>query len=75
MILYRFIFMVVYVQNSEIHVLTFFFLSILFLTFIESILEKVNDVVCLLFLSNEGETEIVLREMRMIQLKPLFLLL
>ena len=36
----------------------FFFLLIVFLTFIESILEKVNDVVYLLFLSNEGDTDI-----------------
>ena len=39
----------------------FFFLLIVFLTFIESILEKVNDVVYLLFLSNEGDTDIFYR--------------
>ena len=38
--------------------LTFFFLSILFLTLIESILENVNDVVYLSFLSNESNTDI-----------------
>ena len=50
-------FIIVYVHNSEIHVLNFFFLSILLLTFIESILKNVNDVVCLLFLSNESYTD------------------
>ena len=31
----------------------------MFFTFIESILEIVNDVVCLSFLSNEGDTDIL----------------
>ena len=44
-------------QNSAIHVLTFLFLFIFFFTFIESILENLNDVVCLSFLSNEGDTD------------------
>ena len=48
-------FIIVYVQNSAIHVLTFFFLSIFFLTCIESILENVNNVVFLLFIHNEGD--------------------
>ena len=52
------IFIIVYVQKLVIHVLTSFFSSILFLTFIESILENVNDLVCLSFLSNEGNTYI-----------------
>ena len=46
--LYWFLFIGVYVQNSAIHVLTFYSVSILLLTFIESILENENDVVFLL---------------------------
>ena len=36
---------------------TFFFLSILLFTFIESILENVNDLVCVSCLSNESNRE------------------
>ena len=42
-------------QCMSLHLLL---LLILFFTFTESILENVNDVVCLLFLSNEGDTDI-----------------
>ena len=35
-----FYFIIIYVHNVELHVLTLFFLPILFLTFIESIFEK-----------------------------------
>ena len=51
-----YLFIIIYLQNSVIHVLAFLFLSILFLTFIESILENANDVVYLSFISNEGDT-------------------
>ena len=46
----------------------------MFFTFIESILENVNDVVCLSFLSNEGEIYIF-TTMTMISSKSPFLLL
>ena len=59
MTLYYFNFIMVYVQNSEILVLTFFSLSIFLFTFIEFTLGDVNDVVCLLFLSNESDLYIV----------------
>ena len=38
--------------------MSFLFLSILLLTFIESILDNVNDVVCLSLLYYEGDTNI-----------------
>ena len=44
-----FLFIVVYVHNTAVHVRTLFFLPIYILTFIESILENVNKVVCLSF--------------------------
>ena len=53
-----FYFIMVYVNNSAIHFLTFLVLSIFLLTFIESMLENLNDVVCLSFLSNEEDTVI-----------------
>ena len=43
-------------RNTCPHI--FLVLLILLFTFIESILENVNDVVCLYFLSNEGDTNI-----------------
>ena len=49
MTLDHFICIVVYVHDSAVHVQTLFFLPILFLTFIESILENVNNIVCLSF--------------------------
>ena len=52
----------------------FLLLLILFFTFVESILEKVNDVVCLSFLYNEGDTDIF-TTITMMPLKPSFLLM
>ena len=57
MTIYCFLYIIVYINNSEIHVLNFFS-SVLFLKFIESILENVNDVVCLSLLSNTSDIEI-----------------
>ena len=39
-----FLYIIVYVKNTAVHVLTFFFLPTLLLTCIESILENTNDV-------------------------------
>ena len=56
--LYCFLFIVFNAHNLAIHVLPFFFLLILFFTFLDSILENVNDVLCSPFVPNEGDTYI-----------------
>ena len=61
-----------YFINARPH--NFLLLLILFFTFIESILENVDDVLCLSILTNEGDTYIF-TTMTMIQSKHSFILL
>ena len=72
--LYDFISIIVYVNDSEILVLTFFSLSILFLEFLESIWENVNDTVCLSFYLLKS-IQIFFTTIKMIQFKLSFIFL
>ena len=53
-----FLFTFIYVQNAAVRALTLLFLPILLFTFLKSILENVNYVVCLSLLYNKGDTQV-----------------